>query len=633
MLNQEQLAAIAAAMSILQQQQQQQQALINQYQAELQQIQNHLPDHQTTNQLHHHHQPEGDTLTNKIPNDSLITAAIQSTRLQHPSTATSIPQMQLPHLQQQQLSSQLAPKIVDYQQSQSSLNQQATVPASVTVSTTSTKQTKPPISYSAIVAKSTGPTTNNNNNASMSIDRNNISGANGINNGNVTIPASQSNLHSVTNSSNGNDIVNHLACGNINRVPSGFATISNSCNNSFGLSINGHHQQMSSGLNQNNTLAHNYSVGVTVPSSKSIHSAVIESDLVTRFSNLNNGTNNQHTNPTYRATINPISAPNNLVRSSINDHIQASTSKSIVDDHGDIFSSNNNYTNQTNNLTGSSLGRTNGSSLLNQHNTNITSTNNNLLQHPNLALEPTLNYTTEHSISSPAHQIFTNSINNHNQQHQQQQPTEQQRNSFLGRHQTVSADTSEDHQQHQNHSANGSNYIVASISHPASTSIKNVPSHSRATNLLGFMGLYVGNLSPDLTKEQLEKIFSKYGEPVKAHRLIRSPVAFIKYENTESPRAAIDDLYGVLLPELTLNQDQALKLHFDRNDSQLKANYRPTELPKDDNGECYGWRTTVCRRGKSCPKKHISINRGIDFQMWMIKSTPTSTSNTFASNE
>lgn len=162
----------------------------------------------------------------------------------------------------------------------------------------------------------------------------------------------------------------------------------------------------------------------------------------------------------------------------------------------------------------------------------------------------------------------------------------------------------------------------------------NTPSPGSATNLLGFMGLYVGNLSPDLTKEQLEKIFSKYGEPVKAHRLIRSPVAFIKYENTESPRAAIDELYGLLLPELTLNQDQPLKLHFDRNDAQLKANYRPTELPPDaDNGECYGWRTTVCRRGKNCPKKHILINRGIDFQMWMIKSaTATATTTTTITN-
>jgi len=166
----------------------------------------------------------------------------------------------------------------------------------------------------------------------------------------------------------------------------------------------------------------------------------------------------------------------------------------------------------------------------------------------------------------------------------------------------------------------------SSIVAKSTSTVRTVPPHGRATNLLGFMGLYVGNLSPDLTKEQLEKIFSKYGEPVKAHRLIRSPVAFIKYDNTESPRAAIDDLYGLLLPDLTLNQDQPLKLHFDRNDTQLKANYRPTYLPKEDNGECYGWRTTVCRLGRSCPKKHIPINRGIDFQMWMVKSNNTSTS-------
>lgn len=220
--------------------------------------------------------------------------------------------------------------------------------------------------------------------------------------------------------------------------------------------------------------------------------------------------------------------------------------------------------------------------------------NGSLLDHQNhlhqgglmTPLEPTLDYTTDHS-TSPAQQLFHHSqdINQQVQLHQ------------------------------KNH-----------VTHTIASSLSNMSSHhGSATNLLGFMGLYVGNLSPDLTKEQLEKIFAKYGEPVKAHRLVRSPVAFIKYENTESPRAAIDDLYGLLLPELTLNQDQPLKLHFDRNDAQLKANYRPTELPPNaDNGECYGWRTTVCRRGKNCPKKHIPINRGIDFQMWMIKSSPTS---------
>ena len=307
---------------------------------------------------------------------------------------------------------------------------------------------------------------------------------------------------------------------------------------------------------------------------------------------------------------------------------------------------------------------------LQQQQSQQNSNSNNLL-----AFEPTLNYATDHSSISPAHQLFNQSLNSlrhhqlppttiqllqqqqaqqqqeqnnhqnhhHHQhlqhlQHLQQQQQLQQHPLLLSPIQPPAPQLQQHLQQlhHNNHLIspinlnnnsssllkNNSNNSTAAAAAAAAASAQ----HGSATNLLGFMGLYVGNLSPDLTKEQLEKIFSKYGEPVKAHRLIRSPVAFIKYENTESPRAAIDDLYGKLLPELTLNQDQPLKLHFDRNDAQLKADYRPTELPKEDNGECYGWRTTVCRRGKSCPKKHITINRGIDFQMWMIKSTPTSTS-------
>lgn len=255
----------------------------------------------------------------------------------------------------------------------------------------------------------------------------------------------------------------------------------------------------------------------------------------------------------------------------------------------------------------SGLGYTNGSSSLMTHQ----NSNNIIVHEPTTTLD---NYAVEHPII-PAHHLF-NPQQNHSFPQDQMQS-----NNILQLQQQ---------QQLKTHPINSE--LDLNIGNNQNNSRdKHTPALGRATNLLGFMGLYVGNLSPDLTKEQLEKIFSKYGEPVKAHRLIRSPVAFIKYDNTESPRAAIDDLFGVLLPELTLNQDQPLKLHFDRNDAQLKANYRPTELPKEDNGECYGWRTTVCRRGKSCTKKHIPINRGIDFQMWMIKNNLTTVSGTTTS--
>lgn len=475
------------------------------------------------------------------------------------------------------------------------------------------------------MAKSAGLAPNSNSSGSRGANTVNANRSNGtgISSNNVVVSVSNNypNNESVTNGSAANNIVSHLNSNSISRTPSGFAAISNSSSKTF--DIVGHHHQLGTNLQPTNLLT-SFNVSTTTPSSSPniLNTTAVDSDLISRFSNLNNGISNSQTSSTYRA-MNPMSVSGSIVRNSLTNRMNASASNSLIDHHQDIFSSNNSnniYTHHTNNLTGSSLGQANGSSLLKQHSTNITSASNDIHQQ-NLAFEPTLNYTTDHSTSSPAHQLYST-----NNQHQQQN-----QNSLLGRNYGQPTEVADNHQQRRQNHLNNANLIGLRFPSPG----KNVPPHGRATNLLGFMGLYVGNLSPDLTKEQLEKIFSKYGEPVKAHRLIRSPVAFIKYENTESPRAAIDDLYGLLLPELTLNQDQPLKLHFDRNDAQLKANYRPTDLPKEDNGECYGWRTTVCRRGKSCPKKHIPINRGIDFQMWMIKSSPTpattisTTSNTF----
>lgn len=392
-----------------------------------------------------------------------------------------------------------------------------------------------PISYSAVVAKSTGINMNNTNPAS-SITANN--------------PNLNSTVSSFTNNTNDNNVNNIKST---NSKSSSLITM----NSAFG------------------GLGHSNLMNMESYNASGNRNSLVGSNSSNKFNNFQDSNNiNGHT---LRAP-HQLQAENSIIKTSLNQHI-ANQSKT-----NDIFNSTN--------LSGS-LGHTNGSSLLKQHNSNTM-----------MAPEPLLDNLSIDHPTTPA-QLF-----------------KQQNHSFRQNQMPINLI-----QQHQNHS-NTSEINAMSLHNSCD---KQSPPHGRATNLLGFMGLYVGNLSPDLTKEQLERIFSKYGEPVKAHRLIRSPVAFIKYENTESPRAAIDDLFGVLLPELTLNQDQPLKLHFDRNDAQLKANYRPTDLPREDNGECYSWRTTVCRRGKSCTKKHIPINRGIDFQMWMIRNNPTAVTGTATS--
>lgn len=431
-------------------------------------------------------------------------------------------------------------------------------------------KTSQPISYSAVVAKSAGLTSNSNN-GSGTCSGNNINNINqGINK--ITTNATTTAAASATTTSNTSTATNGTA-------PPSFANnINDNALNS--MSVASHNKLASLPVDCDLFGGLNHPVSGPPFSASSNHlSGLNGSDPLTVFNSFNGiNTLNGHS-----LRSEHLSATNPIARYSINHIANHNTDSDIFNTH----------------IAGG-LGHSNGSSLLTHHNSNT------LMAH-----EPTLdNYAINHP-TIPAHQLYN------------------QQNHSYRQNQMPSNILQLQQQQHQKPHITNTEINIMKIHNNSRD--KKTPTHGRATNLLGFMGLYVGNLSPDLTKEQLEKIFSKYGEPVKAHRLIRSPVAFIKYENTESPRAAIDDLFGILLPDLTLNQDQPLKLHFDRNDAQLKANYRPTELPKDDNGECYGWRTTVCRRGKSCTKKHIPINRGIDFQMWMIKTNLTTVTGTTTS--
>lgn len=88
-------------------------------------------------------------------------------------------------------------------------------------------------------------------------------------------------------------------------------------------------------------------------------------------------------------------------------------------------------------------------------------------------------------------------------------------------------------------------------------------------NIVGYRGVYIRNLSPQITYEQLQKTFSKFGDiaDIKRKRKLvqlcytftaRHAVAgtskvyaFIHYDNTESPRRAIQAYHGLNDEELS----------------------------------------------------------------------------------
>jgi tetratricopeptide (TPR) repeat protein len=142
--------------------------------------------------------------------------------------------------------------------------------------------------------------------------------------------------------------------------------------------------------------------------------------------------------------------------------------------------------------------------------------------------------------------------------------------------------------------------------------------NNRCTNLIGYKGLWLGNISSNCSRERLISIFRKYGDPI-VHQLKKSPCVFIKYNNEKSPTDAIQDLHGKIIVDIVHNKNDPLRLHFECNRRQQEENFPKNKMARNfKNGECYFWRTVSCSQGKNCPKIHVPINEKIDFQMWML---------------
>lgn len=142
--------------------------------------------------------------------------------------------------------------------------------------------------------------------------------------------------------------------------------------------------------------------------------------------------------------------------------------------------------------------------------------------------------------------------------------------------------------------------------------------NNRCTNLIGYKGLWLGNISSNCSRERLISIFRKYGDPI-VHQLKKSPCVFIKYNNEKSPTDAIQDLHGKIIVDIVHNKNDPLRLHFECNRRQQEENFPKNKMARNfKNGECYFWRTVGCPHGPTCTKIHVPINEKIDFQMWML---------------
>lgn len=152
------------------------------------------------------------------------------------------------------------------------------------------------------------------------------------------------------------------------------------------------------------------------------------------------------------------------------------------------------------------------------------------------------------------------------------------------------------------------------------------------TNLHGYHGVYVGHIDPGACEDDITKIFSRFGNITHLRFIPQKFCAFVSYNNSKSPREAIQYLNERNVPRICV-KGKNLKLNFHlSNDQDPRLDWNPDNKKRRCiNNECYMWRTTGCNDEK-CMLRHLKSCRGIDYQSWMsgasrreTKSSPFST--------
>ncbi|RWS29355.1 39S ribosomal protein L23-like protein [Leptotrombidium deliense] len=150
--------------------------------------------------------------------------------------------------------------------------------------------------------------------------------------------------------------------------------------------------------------------------------------------------------------------------------------------------------------------------------------------------------------------------------------------------------------------------------------ISNVP-----TNLWGYNGLRVANVSNSCSKSTLLSLFSKHGNVKLIERINNKIVEnnlWVYYDNPTSPVEAIIRLQGAVIEGISVNGSQPLQLYFAPTNDQKDLKFSRPKQPPDSKGECYYWRTTNCFSRNNCDLLHIPANKNIDAQIWMKMKEP-----------
>jgi hypothetical protein len=148
---------------------------------------------------------------------------------------------------------------------------------------------------------------------------------------------------------------------------------------------------------------------------------------------------------------------------------------------------------------------------------------------------------------------------------------------------------------------------------------------ARVQNILHFKAIFVDNVSPTVTQEQMLDTFSVYGpvvsiavKPVLGHV---ATFACVEYADPESPENAVTDaMNNPLLREgVNFDLNQPLSVKFTPSASerrQLSSGCQARSWAQsmiERSGECFEWRfTSSCSLGKNCFRKHIVRHRQID---------------------
>ena len=136
----------------------------------------------------------------------------------------------------------------------------------------------------------------------------------------------------------------------------------------------------------------------------------------------------------------------------------------------------------------------------------------------------------------------------------------------------------------------------------------------RPTNIWGYNGLRVANVSSTASKSTLHSMFSKFGRIKLIERINNKNVEnqlWVFYDNEKSPIEVISKYQGAVVPGVSINSTTGLKFFFAATDDQKDLKFSRPKQPQDNRGECYYWRTTNCFSRESCSLLHIPACKNI----------------------